>query len=88
MNADKGKAKTRAKASFTTRYARGTEDTEEKQEKTFKDWALGLNPKNRFLILGFHLCPSACICGKKKVMDFERSGWRDKVLVFIDRPIR
>ena len=48
-HADKGKVKGKFYHPFAA-LPRATEDTEGKQEKTFKDWALGLNPTNRFLV--------------------------------------
>jgi hypothetical protein len=39
MNADNGKRKSRFYHPFAA-LSRATEDTEEAQEKTFKDWAL------------------------------------------------
>jgi len=52
MNADKGKSKGKFYHPFAA-LPRATEGTEEKQEKAFNAWALGLYPKNRFLVKDF-----------------------------------
>jgi len=44
IHADKVKGKSRFYHPFAA-LTRATEDTAEKQEKTFKAWALGLNPR-------------------------------------------
>ena len=69
--------RSRARASFYHPFAalsRATEDTEEKLEKTFKAWALGLNPRTGswFKISSVFICVHL---RQKKVVDFERSGW-------------
>ena len=86
MNADKCKSKGRFYHPFAA-LPRATEDTEEKREKTFKAWALGLYPKNRFLVKDFicvHLRASAAkkdcrFCLSQIVtpcpLCLERSGW-------------
>ena len=82
MDADNGKVKGTGR--FYHPFAalpRATEDTEEKQEKTFKDWALGLNPTNRFLVKDFisvHLRASAA----KRGCGFRAERVVKQVLVF------
>jgi hypothetical protein len=75
MNADNGKSKSKSKSKsrFYHPFAaltRATEDTEERQEETFKDWALCLNHKTGswFKISSVFICVHL---RQKRVADFE-----------------
>ena len=81
---DAGNGKVKGTGRFYHPFAaltRATEDTEEKQEKTFKDLDLGLNPKNRFLVKDF-ICVHLRASAAKKGGGFRAKRVVKQVLVF------